>query len=652
MSSIAKKLRSLSRSQKRSILVLFDVAAMLFGLWAAMSVRLGVMYVPDNSFVIVAALLSTAGSVLVLLLLGVYSIVLRFLELATIRKMLYAAAASAALWVATVYFLQPSTVHDGRIIDVPRSIGLIYCGFLFALLLLGRYVMAALLSTFDQNGNSTSSRDRRPVAIYGVNPAGISLAQSVQRDSKYWLRAFIDDDPALTGRSAARTPIYSPADLPRLLDQQGIREVFLAVPSVSRAERLAIITRLSNFDVEIKTVPAPEEIVSGRFAVTDIRAVDVKDLLARDPVEPLTSLIQQSIEGRSILVTGAGGSIGSELCRQIARGKPKKMVLLDHSEYALYTIEQEIRLKLACLDCHEQPELIAIVGSVTNERLIRELIYDHDVDCVYHAAAYKHVPLLERNEIAGIENNVFGTLAVARASLESNISRFTLISTDKAVRPRSVMGASKRVAELVVQACAERTTRTSFGIVRFGNVLDSSGSVVQLFRSQIAQGGPVTVTHPEITRFFMSIPEATQLVLQASAMANSGEVFVLDMGDPVRIDELARSMIRLSGMTVRDADNPDGDVEIAYVGLRPGEKLYEELFVGGKVISTVHPRIRKALERSVPFNELEPWLERLRATTDKRDAAAARSILLEVVEPDEARCFNSEAMEAHLSQSA
>jgi FlaA1/EpsC-like NDP-sugar epimerase len=382
-------------------------------------------------------------------------------------------------------------------------------------------------------------------------------------------------------------------------------------------------------------VPAPEEIVSGRFTVSDVRPINVNDLLRRDSVEPLTDLIRQAVKGNSILVTGAGGSIGSEICRQILRARPHKLVLLDHSEFGLYTIEQELEEIARTLREEERPIIIPVIGSMMNDLLVRETIRSHGVDTIYHAAAYKHVPLLEHNEVVGVENNVVGTLILARAAVDANITRFTMISTDKAVRPESVMGASKRAAELVIQAFADRDAcQTRFGIVRFGNVLDSSGSVVQRFRDQISQGGPVTVTHPDVTRFFMSIPEATQLVLQASAMAHHGEVFVLDMGEPVKIADLARNMISLSGLSVREDDNPSGDIEIIYVGLRPGEKLYEELFVGADAIETTHPRIRMARERSMHLSELEDHLAGLRAAISAGNPLAVRERLNSLTAPD------------------
>lgn len=438
----------------------------------------------------------------------------------------------------------------------------------------------------------------------------------------------------------AGVPVYGRDSLRGLAHSSSVDEVFLALPNATRAERVAAISQVAELDLQAKTVPAPEEIVSGRFTVSDIRPIDVGDLLRRDPVEPIAELIREAVEGHSILVTGAGGSIGSEICRQVIGAHAAKLVLLDHSEFALYSIHEQLLELSEKLPHAGRTELVPVVGSMMNERLVRRIISEHGIDTLFHAAAYKHVPLLEDNELVGVENNVFGTLAVARAAFDAKLTRFTMISTDKAVRPKSVMGASKRVAELIIQALAsEPHCATQFAIVRFGNVLDSSGSVVQRFRSQIRAGGPITVTHPEITRFFMSIPEATQLVLQVSAIADRGEVFVLDMGEPVKITELARHMVNLSGMTVRDDANPTGDIEICYVGLRPGEKLYEELFLGNELVSTRHPRIRKATERVVPQAELDAMLRKLREAVDYGNRGVVRQRLADFIagEHDEGR---------------
>ncbi|MET1112346.1 MAG: nucleoside-diphosphate sugar epimerase/dehydratase [Allosphingosinicella sp.] len=630
---LVRRVSSADRAQKRLILVVYDVVAMMSALVAAFSARLGEPYLPLDPIVMLAGAISIVVGLAGLFQLRIYHIVLRFFDLGTVSRILFGAAIAATAWVILVYFMRASMVVDGIRILVPRSVGFIYGGFLFVLLFMGRYAMAALVIGAERK-HPTGRAGRRNIVIYGANSAGISLAESVRRDRHFRLCGFVDDDPALRGQIIAGSQIHPPAALAGLVNDNAVSEVFLAMPNATRSQRLSAIERLNKLNVQVMTVPAPEEIVSGRFTVSDVRPIDVNDLLRRDPVEPLSDLIKEVVDGQTILITGAGGSIGSEICRQIVRVRPAKLVLLDHSEFALYTIEQQLLELMKDRDPRDRPEVIPVVGSMLNELLVRDIIRMHGVETIYHAAAYKHVPLLEHNEVVGVENNVLGTWVLARAAFDAKLTRFTMISTDKAVRPESVMGASKRVAELVIQALAEQG-ETRFGIVRFGNVLDSSGSVVQTFREQIRRGGPVTVTHPEVTRFFMSIPEATQLVLQASAMARHGEVFVLDMGEPIRIAELARNMISLSGMTVQDEDNPAGDVEIAYVGLRPGEKLYEELFVGEGALDTAHPRIKMAKERFISFAELRPPVDRLRAAIFAGDAVAVREKLQELFAPDQ-----------------
>jgi FlaA1/EpsC-like NDP-sugar epimerase len=630
---LVRRVSSADRAQKRLILVAYDAAAMALALIAAFSVRFGEPYLPVDPLVLLAAAVSIVVGLAGLFQLRIYHIVLRFFDLGTVSRILFGAAIAATAWVILVYFMAASMVVDGTRITVPRSVGFIYGGFLFVLLFMGRYAMAALVIGADRK-HPTNRAGRRNIVIYGANSAGISLAESVRRDRHFRLCGFVDDDPALRGQIIAGAQIFPPRALADLVQDNAVNEVFLAMPKATRSQRLSAIERLNKLNVQVMTVPAPEEIVSGRFTVSDVRPIDVNDLLRRDPVEPLSDLIKEAVDAQTILVTGAGGSIGSEICRQIVRGHPAKLVLLDHSEFALYTIEQQLLELMRDRDPRDRPAVVPIVGSMLNELLVRDIIRMHGVETIYHAAAYKHVPLLEHNEVVGVENNVIGTWVLARAAFDAKLTRFTMISTDKAVRPESVMGASKRVAELVIQALAEQG-ETRFGIVRFGNVLDSSGSVVQTFREQIRRGGPVTVTHPDVTRFFMSIPEATQLVLQASAMARNGEVFVLDMGEPIRIAELARNMISLSGMTVREEDNPAGDIEIAYVGLRPGEKLYEELFVGEGALDTAHPRIKMAKERFISFTELRPHVDKLRAAIFAGDAAAVREKLQELILPDQ-----------------
>jgi FlaA1/EpsC-like NDP-sugar epimerase len=617
--------------KKRSILIVYDVFAMALALWAAFSTRLGIVYVPYSRSVILSAGVSFMVGLAAMYQLRIYHIVLRYFDLRTVTRLLSAAAIASLAWVALVYSVNAHITVGHITFLVPRSVAFIYCGFLFLLLFMGRYVMALMLSGADRE-SLLPAADARKVVIYGANASGISLAASVGASSRYRLMAFVDSDAAVKGQVVSGVPIYTPDALPRLAQSGSVDEVFLAMPSASRSERIAAISQVRGLGLQVKTVPAAEEIVSGRFTVSDIRPIDVTDLLRREPVEPIGDLIREAVEGRSIMVTGAGGSIGSEICRQVLRSRPAKLVILDHSEFALYSIHQQLLELSEKLPHDARADLVPVVGSMLNERFVRRIIGEEGIDTLFHAAAYKHVPLLEDNELAGIENNVLGTLAVVRAAFEAKLDRFTMISTDKAVRPSSVMGASKRVAELVVQAYADRLDcSTQFAIVRFGNVLDSSGSVIQCFRSQIRSGGPITVTHEEITRYFMSIPEATQLVLQASAMGHLGEVFVLDMGEPVKIMDLARHMVNLSGMTVREDDNPTGDIEICCVGLRPGEKLYEELFLGHDLVATKHPRISMAKERVIPLPDLEGMIDGLKSAIDYGNRTLVRGRLAEII---------------------
>jgi UDP-N-acetylglucosamine 4,6-dehydratase len=629
-----RRLSDTGRAGKRSILLAYDLTAMVVALFAAFWTRLGEPYLPDNVVLVLCAAASFAIGLAALYRLRVYHLVVRYFDMRAVNHLMVAAAVAALSFVILVYYTRAPVTAGGIEILVPRTVGFIYAGYLFLLLFMGRYVMALLLALAWRE-TALNPMSRTHVAIYGANSAGISLANSMRSNPDFRLTAFIDDDKALQGQIIAGVPVYAPGALPELARTGQIRDVFLALPNATRSQRLAAISRLTELNLSVKTIPAPEELMSGRYTVSDVRPIDVSDLLRRDPVQPLSGLIREAVEGHTILVTGAGGSIGSEICRQILAAMPRRLVLLDHSEFGLYAIEQELEELRAKLPQGALPEICPVVGSMLNERLVRRIIAEHRVDTIYHAAAYKHVPLLEQNEAVGVENNVFGTLVLASAAIDAKLTRFTMISTDKAVRPKSVMGASKRVAELIVQAFAARPgCETRFGIVRFGNVLDSSGSVVQRFRSQIQEGGPVTVTHRDITRFFMSIPEATQLVLQASAMAHHGEVFVLDMGEPIRIADLARNMITLSGMTVRDEHNPMGDIEIVYVGLRPGEKLYEELFVGQDSAPTTHPRILMARERSISLEELTPHLDGLRRALDSSDGAAVRHCLDPLLTPE------------------
>jgi FlaA1/EpsC-like NDP-sugar epimerase len=459
---------------------------------------------------------------------------------------------------------------------------------------------------------------------------------------QFELVGFVDDDASKVGRSVNGAPVFRPSSVGRLITELGVTDILLALPSASRTRRKQIIDGLRALPVHIRTLPDWADLASGRVTVQDFKELDIEDLLGRDPVPPNTELLARNLAGKVVLVTGAGGSIGGELCRQILAERPSRLLLLDHNEYGLYSIHQELQSLLEVRQL--AVELVPLLGSVGSIERLRDICKVYAPHTIYHAAAYKHVPLVEANPAQGISNNVFGTLNLARVAVECGVASFVLISTDKAVRPTNVMGASKRMAELVLQALAAGQTETDatcFSMVRFGNVLGSSGSVVPLFRQQLAAGGPLTVTHAEVTRYFMTIPEAAQLVLQAGAMASGGEVFVLDMGEPVKIIDLARRMVELSGLKVRDAANPEGDVEIKVTGLRPGEKLYEELLIGDNPTPTAHPRIMKAHEDCLPWPDLEAQLHALQQATLAEDVLGIKAVL--------ARCVQGYGEDARLN---
>jgi FlaA1/EpsC-like NDP-sugar epimerase len=462
------------------------------------------------------------------------------------------------------------------------------------------------------------------VLIYGAGTAGRQVLAALAHNQEMRIAGFLDDDASLHGLLVNEKPVYHPKDVDDVFRALKISSVLLALPSASLSRRNEIVATLLKHKVSVQTVPSLTELAQGKIDIAAIRRVDIEDLLGREPVAPEPTLIAKNISAKVVLVTGAGGSIGSELCRQILAWGPEKLLLLDQSEAALYAIHEELEREFARSGC----PLIPLLGSVCDEGRLREIFSTFRPDTVYHAAAYKHVPLVEHNIFEGIRNNVFGTMAVAKLAAEYSASDFVFISTDKAVRPTNVMGATKRLAEMVLQTLALEASATRFAMVRFGNVLGSSGSVVPKFRQQISVGGPITVTHADVTRYFMSIPEAAQLVIQAGAMAGGGDVFLLDMGKSIKIMDLARRMIELSGLTVRDSENPAGDIAIEVTGLRPGEKLYEELLIGDTPAPTAHPMIMKSLEVTLPRAELEQVLTVLRGVMEANDAPAARSVLL------------------------
>ena len=544
---------------------------------------------------------------------GLYASIVRYMGLTLIAVGLQSTLVVTAIVMAI-------GAYAGTM-SAPIRVGVVFWAFSLILVVGGRLGARMFLSRRNAN--------REAVIIYGAGSGGAQLVSALVSGDDYLPVAIVDDKTELHGKRIHGLRVHSPERLEQLVTERGATGVLLAIPSASRRHRRQVLQRLSEFPVHVQTMPAIRDIVSGKARLDDIRDVDVEDLLGRNPVPPNPELMDACIKGKVVMVTGAGGSIGSELCYQILKLAPKRLVLFELSESALYSIERKIRrhAKKKGIDC----DIVALLGSVHHEHRVREVIKTFGVKTVYHAAAYKHVPIVEHNVFEGIHNNVFGTLYAARAAIDGGAESFVLISTDKAVNPSNVMGATKRFAELILQALNSKSNGTKFSMVRFGNVLESSGSVVPLFKEQIRKGGPVTVTHRDIIRYFMTIPEAAQLVIQAGSMATGGDVFVLDMGEPVRILDLAHRMINLMGMTVRDAEHPDGDIEIQFVGLRPAEKLYEELLIGSNVAGTGHPRIMRADEDCLTAETLSHLLDELRQASQDLDYEKARKVLLTAV---------------------
>jgi len=599
---------ALPRSTKRSITTASDVVAL------PLCVALASWLIANQ----VALSAPAVGVVLViglacLRLNGFYRSVVRFMGL----ELLVAAfkcVTVLALGVLLYGVLFEPDVITPRVVAVFWLLALVY--------LIGSRATARLVL-------QSRSRPGDRVLVYGAGDAGVRLASALSGRGEYSIVAFVDDNPTLHGSVVNGYPVHSSTLIESLVAEFSIDRILLALPSVARRKRKRIINRLEQLPVHVQTMPDLHALIIGQARVDDLREVEIEDLLGRDVVAPVPALLGPHITGRSVMVTGAGGSIGSELSAQILELGPKYLVLLDISEAALYEIDQHLHeiKQQSSLDT----EIVPLIGSAHHRARVTGALKTYGVNTIYHAAAYKHVPLVEHNMLEGVHNNVFGTLNTAEAAMDAGVASFVLVSTDKAVKPTNVMGATKRFAELILQALDERKTATRFSMVRFGNVLASSGSVVPRFRDQIRAGGPVTVTHPEIYRYFMTIPEAASLVLQAGSMAKGGEVFVLDMGEPVRIVDLAGKMIHLMGLSVRNEENLDGDIEIQFTGLRPGEKLYEELLIGDDVSGTKHPRILQAREHFLAWSSLKPMLDRLWDACERQDCEAARELLLEGV---------------------
>lgn len=628
-------LLTLPRLLKQALALLVDVVLALLAVWLAFYLRVEQLGWPqqEQAYVYGAALLLFAP---IFVRIGLYRAIFRYAGMPAVVATALAVTIYGIVFFALLLLLR----WDG----VPRSIGVIQ-PILFLLLAGGWRILARYWLSGVTDSESPRAK-KKHLLIYGAGEAGVQTASALNVMREFSVRGFVDDDTGKVGRTIHGVPIISPAAVADFVAQHRISDILLAIPSLGRQRRREIIDQLQLLPVHVRSLPGMLDLASGTVSVSDFQELDIEDLLGRDPVAPDPQLLAKNLASKVVLVTGAGGSIGSELCRQIVREQPQKLVLVEHNEYGLYAIHQE--LQLLCKEQQLRVEIHPQLGSIRNLRRLRAIFERHQPHTVYHAAAYKHVPMVQANPSEGILNNVFGTLNVARAAIEHGVEQFVLISTDKAVRPTNVMGASKRMAELVLQALASShavdfgpvdeqssgqslVNRTCFCMVRFGNVLGSSGSVVPLFRSQLRAGGPLTVTHAEVTRYFMTIPEAAQLVLQAGAMGEGGDVFVLDMGKPVKIIDLARRMIRLSGMTVKDDAHASGDIEIKVVGLRPGEKLYEELLIGDNPETTAHPRIMKAHEQFLTWDQLLPHLLTLRAAAKAADADAINDVLEQLV---------------------
>ena len=597
---IAKFLLSLPRSIKRSILILADFIMSAVCLFFAIAARYGYI---DHHVSLLVLSLSALVPVLCLYAIGFYN---------GVARGFFDAMMGSVLQLFFVLIIIAQTILYFKLLpNVPRAVPILYLFLFFIWLWNSRLTIRELLTRL-QGKNQRRIRDENGydnIVIYGAGEAGRDLLEGLRNSHKYNVVAYVDDDPQLTGAYLLGKKIYAADELVSLVEELDIAQVFLAIPSISRAQKRQIIDKLSGIAIKIKELPSLEEIADEKVTVSSMRKVDILDVLDRQTVEPDANLLQMNIKDKCVLVTGAGGSIGSELCRQVIKNQPKCLVLYELSEFALYSIHQELIIKQANTPAYQNIEIIAIIGNVANEDNLLRILKLYNIQTVYHAAAYKHVPMVEHNPFEGVINNTKGTYHCARAAIAANVETFVLISTDKAVRPTNVMGASKRLAELVCQALSQTNSRTCISMVRFGNVLGSSGSVVPLFTKQIEQGKPITVTHPDVTRYFMTIPEAANLVIQAGAMASGGEVFVLDMGEPVKIVDLAHRMIHLSGFKVKDAAHPEGDIEVIFTGLRDGEKLYEELIIGeDNVETTDHPLIMQAIEHSFPLDEIESVL--------------------------------------------
>lgn len=610
-----KKILRLSRPKKRFLSVTIDVIFITLSFYLAFWARLGRSISLLDSNYILIVLGTTCITIYAFTRLGLYRAILRYLTFHALAVVSIGTVISAVSVAVLAFYFDAS---------IPRSVPIIYAAFLCLLCGGARLIVKVLVTQVNKKGS-------KPVLIYGAGSAGRQLAIALRNSDTHKVVGFVDEDKTLTGTILMGLTVYYVQSIDKLVRKHKVQQILLAIPSATRARRKSILDSLVNLPAEVLTVPDMKDIIDGKAKIDELKDVAIDDLLGRDSVVPHQILMEANIKNKIVMVTGAGGSIGSELCRQIVRQKPKTLLLFELSEFGLYQIDRELKQLMEAEELHV--EIIPLLGSVQRINRLVVTMKSFKVQTVYHAAAYKHVPLVEYNVVEGVRNNVFGTYYAAQAAIEAGVESFVLISTDKAVRPTNVMGTTKRMAELGLQALAEQENRkakgTRFCMVRFGNVLGSSGSVVPLFKRQIEAGGPITVTHPDIIRYFMTIPEAAQLVIQAGAMGKGGDVFVLDMGEPVRITDLAVNLIQLSGLEVKDEQHPYGDIAIEFTGLRPGEKLYEELLIGDNVQKTAHERIMTANERYLPLAEFEQHLNELDKACHAFNHERIRELLLE-----------------------
>jgi FlaA1/EpsC-like NDP-sugar epimerase len=617
------------RSIKRTITVSFDLFVVIFSLWLAFSLRYSEIYIPPQTlwWIFIAA---PAIAVPVFIKFGLYRAIIRYLGMQAIWTVVQATMLYEILFAVLVLL--------SNLEGVPRTVYAIQA-LLLLIIVGGTRLIARWWINSMENGSNHLARNKKvvsPVIIYGAGSSGMQLAAALKQSYKYRPIAFIDDAIELHNHQINGLTVFPFTQLSHLIEQHGVTDLLLALPSVSRARRNELIRLLEPYSLHVRTLPSLIDLADGKVNVSDIQEVDIADLLGREAIEPIQNLLQANITNKIVMVTGAGGSIGSELCRTIIRLKPSSLVLYELNEFSLYAIERELEsLDIAV-------PVFALLGNVQDQKRIESVCSRFNINTIYHAAAYKHVPMVEKNTSEGVRNNVFGTLSCVNAAIASKVETFVLISTDKAVRPTNTMGATKRFAELVLQGLAREQSDTRLIMVRFGNVLGSSGSVVPLFREQIANGGPITVTDSRIIRYFMSIAEAAELVIQAGAMGQGGDVFVLDMGEPLRIVDLAKRMIHLSGYLEKDKENPEGDIEITYTGLRAGEKLYEELLIGNNVADTNHSKIMRAEEKVISWSDLQDILPRLQNVNDQNNTEEVRAILLKHVDGFKPQCDNQD----------